>query len=210
MRTRWRPRSRSPSRNQSSPPSVGDGLERVPASRRRGPSRAPRRAARRARRGCCRGRARRQAEHLEVVADVADDGHARRLDRARRARARSGAPPTPPERSATFIGGRASERGLRARPDPQRRAARDRRACRRRRRGSGSRPRRRRRPRPARARGSAPRCRRRRAARRAEARGSASAFVVPSAASTRPKAPELGEPGERAQVVRARRTGRRR
>ena len=112
VRTRWRPRSRSPSRNQSSPPRADDRCRAPPTSRRPGPSRAPRRGGLRGRRGCCRGRARPTSR--------APRGRRRRCRRSSdlrrpaastRPRAKR-APPTPPERSTTFT---AAGRG-RSRP----------------------------------------------------------------------------------------------
>ena len=111
-----------------------DGRRARARSRPRGPSRAPRRAGRRARRGCCRGRARPQAEHLEVVADVADHRHVRRIDGADEpAREAGAADAAGEERDLHSAASRPSAACVRGRRG---RAARGRRACRRRRRGS--------------------------------------------------------------------------
>ena len=126
----------------------------------------------------------RHPEHLEVVADVADDRQIRaarphrrgRARTARRRRRRRGARPSRLQGAA--------DRGLRPRAGPQADPVADRRACRRRRSDSGSRRRSPARRGCRRGRGSGRRCRRRRAARSAPSRGSASAFVVPSSAST--------------------------
>ena len=137
-----------------------------------------------------------EPEHLEVVADVADHGHVVRGSTASTSPRAKRAPPTPPERSATFTAWRQARRERRLRPRPRTQAdpLAGRRACRRRRRGSGSPRRSRSRPAPRRGRGSGLHCRRRRGARTATRCGSASALVVPSAASTRPTAPSSAMP----------------
>ena len=80
MRTRWRPRSRSPSLNQSSPPHVVDRLERPPALLRAPPP---------AHLVCEPGERVQdrvevwrdvEPEHLDVVADVPDDRQLTRLE----------------------------------------------------------------------------------------------------------------------------------
>ena len=111
MRTRWRPRSRSPSMNQPSPPHAARGFERLP--RLAGAPPAALRvveAGEGVEHGVEVGRDV-QPEHLEVVADVADH---RQLTRAR---ARRGGPPrawrrpTPPESRTIFTrGGRRAAR----------------------------------------------------------------------------------------------------
>ena len=84
MRTRWRPRSRSPSWNHASPPS-----ERTVSSARHVSSARPQprcsslSTGERVEDRVEVGRDV-QAEHLEVVADVADDGDVARLDDVRR------------------------------------------------------------------------------------------------------------------------------
>ena len=138
VRTRWSPRSRSPSRNQPSPPHSRSRLERAPASRRRAPSRAPRRSGRRARRGRSRGRARRGGRAPRRRRRRCRSPSARRASRTSCSPRASFAPPTPPERQTTFT--------VRWRPaaprvrDPARApsALEVGAACRRRRRGSGA------------------------------------------------------------------------
>ena len=181
VRTRCRPRSRSPSRNQSSPPQRGR------ASRARchvSPARPQPRSSslqpgERVEDRVEVGRDV-QAEHLDVVADVADRPSARPARARPRARARSGRRRRRRRAATTFTArpSAACVRGPARRPTRSRSSsvstssarfgiARD----------ESSRAR-------ARARGSARRCPGRRAARTAAASGRASAFVVPSAAST--------------------------
>ena len=82
LRTRWSPRSRSPSRNQSSPPSA----ETVPSASHVSPARPQPRSS-----SCRPGKRVEDAvevgrdgetEDVQVVADVADHGHVARIDRA--------------------------------------------------------------------------------------------------------------------------------
>ena len=167
VRTRWRPRSRSPSRNQSSPPRARDGRERLP--RLAGPAPAALlvvEACERVEDAVEVGRDR-HPEHLEVVADVADDRQIRAARPHRRGRGRSA------RRRRPRRGGRPSPAAARGRSRPASsgrpagRSGPDRRACRRRRSDSGSRRRSPARRGCRRGRGSGRRCRRRRAARSA-------------------------------------------
>ena len=61
-----------------------------------------------------------QAEHLDVVADVADDRHARRVDGLDEPAREAGAADAAGEERDLHRGDDRRERGLRARPDPQR------------------------------------------------------------------------------------------
>ena len=167
VRTRCRPMSRSPSRNQSSPPSSRYGLERVPRLVRPAPAALlVGEPGERVEDAVEVGRDV-QAEHLDVVADVADDRHARPGRRPRRApREEARAADAAGEHDDLHARGASDSSAARVRvAERGRRAARGPPACRRRRRGSGSPRARRRRAASARARGSARRCPARRAAR---------------------------------------------
>ena len=158
--------SRSPSRNHASPPSSPAALERVPGLVGAAPA------------ALLVGHARErvedavevgrdvQAEHLDVVADVADHRHVGRVDDRDDAAQEARAADAAREHGDLHAAAPSScrERGAGARAERARRAARGRRACRRRRSGSASRP-----CATARARRSARRCRARRPARRGRA-----------------------------------------
>ena len=135
VRTRWRPMSRSPSRNQPSPPhSCADSSARHVSPARPQPRSASFEAGEGVEDGVEIGRDV-QAEHLEVVADVADHRELARREHvveaarraSRRRRRRRGRRPSPRDRC---------EQLRRPRPEPPADALEVVQRCRRRRRGS--------------------------------------------------------------------------
>ena len=168
--------SRSPSRNQSSPPQAA--ADSSAFQRLVGPPPAALRVdqiAERVEQAVEVGRDV-EPEDLDVVADVADHGQLARLEDSCKPRAKR-APPPPPESRTTLTPERREVRACAGRVP--RRGARGPHPSRRRPRAPGWRPSRR-----AHVRGSDPRSPARRAARTTLGSGSESAFVVPSGAST--------------------------